>query len=173
MAFSEATLGSRVTEIALAPLKQPELIPSVLPLVLGAAVIELYFGKYKHEELGWNTSVGNAIIWVSTGVSLFMTERVLEGLEELAAGFLLASGLLIGYMNFFHKWDESWAFKASSAGIVYPMAYVTVVVVKTSVPVEELTLKAGAAFVSGSIIFFHIVHMFESPAQDDFAARFN
>lgn len=162
-----ATVQSRLVDIALAPVRQPELLPSVLPLVLGAVVIELYFGKHENESLGWNTSVGNAVLWIATGANLLLTGVIDTATERYAAYFLLAVGGFIGYMNFYHKWSPSLAFRASSAEVVYPLAYVTVVVVKTGLPVDMTVLKASAAFIAGTVLVFKAVRMFEPPASQD------
>jgi len=168
MLLTNATVESRIYNLAMAPLEHPDIIPSVLPLILGAVVLELYFGKHKNETLGWNTSVGNAIIWISTGVNLFLTEKLETQAEVLASGFMLLFGALIGYLNFFHKWSESVAFRASGTDVIYSLGYVTVVVVKTDIPADNLTFKASAAFIFATILFFHMIRAFETPARDDF-----
>lgn len=169
---SSGTVKERFIEILLAPLNYPEIIPSLLPLALGAIVLELYFGKYEHESLGWNTSVGNAVIWISTGVNLIITGGLAEA-ERLVAYGLIAVGGLMGYMNFFHKWGENLAFRASSAGIIYTAGYVTVIAAGTNMPVNETTFKAGGAFVLAALVVFHIIQRFETPARDDFQVSFN
>lgn len=150
-----------VQTFALAPLENPEIIPTVLPLVAGAIVIELYFGKYETEDLGWNTAVGNAVIWVSTGVSLYMTEQPTEP-ELYGIMALIGLGLFIGYMDFFHKWSSTMAFMVSSSGVVYTLAYILVVFVKTDMTINEETLMAAAAFFIATNIVFKGVQMLET-----------
>lgn len=151
----------------LTPLEHPELLPSLLPLILGALVLELYFGKYTTEELGWNSSVANAVIWITTGITLLLTSE-LGRLERRASYFLIGIGSVVGYLNFYHKWPSTAAFAVSSAGIVYSLAYVTVVVVKTSLEVNPVTLKAAAAFIIGSNIGFKLLQGLETPSRDQF-----
>lgn len=165
-AFEAESLQERVLELAQAPLQNPEIIPTVLPLVLGAVVLELYFGKHQNEELGWNSSVGNSVVWISTGISLHMTE-VIESTRELySTYFIIGLGLFTGYLNFFHKWKSELAFIASSTTIVYSIAYITTVVIKTDIPADDLTLQAGAAFIVVIEIVFKIIKLFETPAND-------
>ncbi|WEL19299.1 hypothetical protein [Candidatus Nanohalococcus occultus] len=173
MAFQNPTVESRIIEFATAPLNNPELLSSLLPLILGAFVIELYFGKHTNEELGWNTSVGNAVIWISTGLNLYLTGALDTELERLATLVVLGVGSFMGYMNFFHKWSESWAFRLSSADVIYPLGHVTVVVVKTGIPVDDVTLKAGGVFVLLTIVGFRILRAFETPANDGLNMNFN
>ena len=168
MIVDRATLASRALEFVYAPVNQPELLSSLLPLIIGALIIEMYFGKHKTEVLGWNTSVGNAVIWISTGINLLITGAFESTVEKAAVYFIIGVGALIGYMDFFHKWSSSIAFRASSAEAVYPLAYVTVVAVKTDMPIDDLTMKAAAIVIVSTIVFFKILKTLETPAPDDF-----
>ena len=164
-AFEAASIEERIIELVQAPITNPEIIPTILPIVLGAIVLELYFGKHKGEELGWNSSVANSVVWVSTGISLHMTE-VIETTQELyATYFIIGLGLFTGYLNFFHKWKSDLAFLASSTTIVYSIAYITSVVIKTDMPADDLTLQAGAALIVILEVIFNVIRMFESPAK--------
>lgn len=156
-----------VKEFALAPVNHPELLPNLLPLIVGAVIIELYFGKHTQEELGWNTSVGNAIIWATTGVTLLLTSD-LTGSERLITYFIIGLGAFVGYMNFYHKWDDTVAFIISSAGIVYSLTYVIVIIVKTDLEISEPVIKAALAFIVGVNIIFKAMQSFEKPADDGF-----
>lgn len=129
--------------------------------------IELYFGKHSSEELGWNTSVGNAVIWVATGVTLLMTTSMTQT-ETYATYGLIVSGFFVAYMDFYHKWPSTVAFMISSSGIIYSLAYVFVLVVKTGMPLNSQVLKAAGLFVVGINVFFKIIQMFETPANDNF-----
>ncbi len=157
-------------ELVLAPLKHPELLPSLTPIILGAIIIELYFGRYSQEQLGWNTSVGNSIIWIATGVNLLINSS-LEPVERNAAFFLIAVGGLVGYMDFFHKWSSTVAFMVSSAGIVYSLAYITVVLVKTGIPINNTSIKASLIFLVAVNIVFKVMQMFETSADNQFSMR--
>ncbi len=169
----QATFTERIIDFVLAPVSNPELLPSLLPIMLGAFIIELYFGKHKTEVLGWNTSVGNSIIWVSTGLNLLLTEAIDSTIELYVSYFILGMGILVGYMDFFHKWSEAVAFRASSADVIYPLAYVTIVIVKTGIPADESTIKAAVGFIIGSILFFHLIRGLETPAPDEVADSFD
>lgn len=166
--IGEATLWSRFFEIVMAPANYPDLIPSVLPIIVGAFVIELYFGKHKTEVLGWNTSVGNAVIWISTALNMILTEQADTSLEKWVVFFILGLGILLAYLDFFHKWSSTVAFRASSADVIYPLAYVTVVIVKSPIPADDMAIQASILFMGASFIFFRLIRSFETPAPDDF-----
>lgn len=144
-----------------APLNYPDLLPSVLPLIGGAVVIELYFGKHKHESLGWNTAVGNAVIWITTAANLYMTEPLTRN-ELYATGALAATGLFVAYMDFFHKWKSTLAFTVSSSGVIYTLAYILVVYVKTGLTYSQEMLRAAALFFIGVNVAFTVLQGLET-----------
>jgi hypothetical protein len=171
LSATSLTVEEAIKTFIFTPMRQPELLPTVLPLVLGAVVIELYFGKYTQEELGWNTSVGNAVIWATTGVTLLMTTEMTQN-ERFAAYGLIAVGGFIGYMDFYHKWSDTVAFVVSSSGIVYTLAYISVIMIKTSMPVNQTTVKAAAVFLVGVNVVFKVVQSLET-SRDQTGVDFN
>lgn len=162
---NQSTIQEVVKEFVLAPVHHPEILPTVLPIIVGAVVIELYFGKHTKEELGWNTSVGNAIIWVTTG-SVMLINSNLTTQERYVTFGLIALGIFIAYLNFYHKWSSTVAFLASSSGIVYTLAYIFVVIVETDIQVNATVFKGAGVFFVGVIAAFKIIKSFETPAND-------
>lgn len=160
----EVMLG--VKEIILAPLNHPDMIPTLLPIILGGVVLELYFGKYTEENLGWNSSVSNSVIWISTGLTLLLTADITSFIGKAVSYFLIGLGLFTGYMNFFHKWSSTVAFIASSSGVVYSIAYVSVVIIKSGMPVNQLTLQSAAIALGGIGLGFQIIKFFEPSKRD-------
>ena len=147
-----------------APMQNQDLLPTVLPLVAGAVIMELYFGKHKQEKLGWNTSVGNAAIWMTTGISLLMTTSELSQPELNAVYALIGIGGFVTFMDFFHIWPSTVAFIVSSSAIVYSLAYTLVIIIKTGMAINQTTLTAAALFFIGINVIFKIVQSFE---EDD------
>jgi hypothetical protein len=161
---------NRTEFFARVPLDNQQMLPTLLPLIAGAVVMELYFGKHKQESLGWNTSVGNAAIWMTTGISLLLTETGLSQPELQATYALIAVGAFVTFMDFFHLWPSSVAFIVSSSAMVYTLAYTLVVVVKSSMVVNQTTLKAAALFFIGINLAFKIIQFLES--DDDSSMNF-
>src|SRR3989344_25778 len=60
----------RVLEILQAPLIMKDMLFILLPLLVVLLIIELYFGRYKYEKLGWNTAVGNSLALFFVGMNL-------------------------------------------------------------------------------------------------------
>jgi len=162
---SEIVVGA--FQIIIAPLNNTELLPTLIPIILGGLVLELYFGKHTHEKLGWNSSVSNSVIWLSTGLTLLLTAELGTPLEEGVTYFLIGTGLLTGYLNFFHKWPSTIAFMASSSGMVYSLAYVAVVMIKSNIQVNNLTLQSAVLALSAIGIFFQMIKILEPPAREE------
>lgn len=149
-----------------APLQDQNILPTVLPLIMGAVIMELYFGKHKQEDLGWNTSVGNAVIWMTTGISLLMAESLSQ--PELYATYgLIGVGAFIAFMDFFHIWPSTVAFIVSSSAVVYTLAYTLVVIIKSGLTIDQTTFKAAAIFFIGTNVVFKIIQSFEKDADSD------
>lgn len=146
------------------PIDNPEILPNVLPLVLGLVIMELYFGKHKKESLGWNTAVGNSILWISTGISLYMTSTLGQVQLYMVYG-LIGIGILVAYMDFFHKWPSTVAFFISSSALIYSVAYMLVIVVKTGLPMKTLTYQAAAIFLIGVNLVFTFIQGLEKDAD--------
>lgn len=159
--ITESMTVDRALEIFVkAPLNDSNLALSLLPIVAGAMVMELYFGRYTEEELGWNTAVGNSIIWLTTGVTLFTVFASTPGEKNAALG-LIALGLFFGIMDFTHKWPDYIAFFVSSSGIVYSITYAVTILVRTDLEVDAVSLRAAALFIVGSNIVFKIIELVE------------
>ena len=152
------------------PIDNQEMLPTLLPLMAGAVIMELYFGKHKQESLGWNTSVGNAAIWMTTGISLLMTETGLSQPELYAVYTLIGLGAFVTFMDFFHIWSSTVAFVISSSAMVYTLGYTLVVIVKAGFPVNQVTLKAAALFFIGINLAFKVIQALES--DDDSSMNF-
>lgn len=163
--FQEEVFSTAVS-IFTAPIEYTDIVPIVLPLILGGLIVELYLGKYKREELGWNTAVGNAVVWLATGISLLVTEP-LAGLEVQATFFLILLGLFVGFMDFFHIWPERIAFFVSSSGLVYTIAYTIVVMIKTEIEVNTATLLGAGVFIAVIQAVFLFLKFIEQP-RDSF-----
>jgi len=164
MILGDYTVRTALENFVFAPMRNPELLPTVLPLIIGVTVIELYFGKYQKEDLGWNTAVGNSVSWMSTGIILLITTETTQQ-EKYATYGIIGIGALLGYLDFYHKLSDTVAFIVSSSGVVYTLAYVSVIMIKTSMPVNQTTLKAAAIFTIAVNIGFKIIQSFETPAD--------
>lgn len=157
----------RSKEILLAPFAGGEILWIVVPLIFTLLVMETYFGRYARDELGWNTAVGNALVLLFVAMDLFRTlvrqlpephtfRAVLLHLPE--GRFILAACVGIGgcYLiatNFFRILPKEIAFEISSAYPINFIAYATIVLVYTEIPLDWYTLF-------GAVVLFCLLAMF-------------
>ncbi len=157
----ESAAFERMGEIAKAPLTYPEIIPTILPLVIGFVILELYFGKYSHEELDWTAALINSLLWIKISLSLIWTETLETYPERYLTYSLLLLGLFTAYMNFNHVWRKKIAFVVSSEFMAYTYAYLIVILVKTDIVVDIVTLKASLLFLLMIFILITFVKLTE------------
>lgn len=163
-------IKAKVLEFIYAPMNNPELMSTAMPLILGGVIMELYFGKHKKESLGWNTSVGNAVIWSATGISLLMANNLSQP-ELYAVYALIAVGGFVTFMDFFHIWPSSVAFIISSSAVVYTIAYTLLLVIKTQSVINRNTLIAAGIFFVGVNVFFKFVQSLETNEDRGFSTQ--
>ncbi len=175
-------LFSRYMELILAPLEHKEMLWIVLPVTITLVVMELYFGVYSSEELGWNTATANSLFLVLVSFDLFRQLFVAGSLSFAAlsmypslfaiSGVLLLLGIVMLILNFTHSMPRHLAFKISSVLPVNIFAYLSVVVVYSNlssasggvmqgIPIDRMTAAAAVLLYISLFIIFGIVHMLE------------
>jgi len=150
------------------PLNNPSLIPSLIPVLVGLVVLELYFGRYTREELGWNTAVGNATMLVTTSLTLIYEEGLLYDVRSsggVVAFTILGVGLFILTLNFYHIWPARLAFNVSSAFIVYVLVYITIALTYGDILIDTNTIFASALVFIALFWVFTIIQFIETSAD--------
>ncbi len=178
------SIGDRFVELVSAPAKHPNMIWIVTPLVITLLLMQFYFGRYKREELGWNTAVGNSMVLIfvsldllryiygDTGInSLDVTNIPLQNFKATIIALVVGSaGFLMMFTNFFHIIPKKVSFFISSSLPVNLMAYVAVILVYTSIPLDFYTLIASLVLFIALLIVFNILHLIE-PKSDEIIYR--
>ncbi|MFQ5620385.1 MAG: hypothetical protein ACE5FT_00920 [Candidatus Nanoarchaeia archaeon] len=144
----------RTLQIIVVPTIERDILWIIAPLIFGLIMIQMYFGKYKTEQLGWNTAYSNTIslMWVTFLLFKFMDDSY--GLQTawdtpgLHGQMLLVSSvgvltLALAFFNYQHLLPKWIAFFLSSAVPTSIIAYLTIVVVMGRIPVDNITLISG------------------------------
>ncbi|MBU0461022.1 MAG: hypothetical protein KJ574_00390 [Nanoarchaeota archaeon] len=165
-------IKERAMALIMAPQENPDMLWIVFPLAVSLFFMTLYFGRYKREELGWNTAFGNSLALLFVAVDLFREiAKDTTHLKLLEQGiissrllvpallFLLAAFLLLS--NFFHILPKIFAFFISSALPINLLAYVGIVVVYTGFPFDRITLAAALMLFLIMMILLSIIKIFE------------
>lgn len=137
-------------EILLAPFVTTEMLWILIPLLISIVLMELYFGRYILEEVGWGSVFGNAIVLIFVGLDLFrfLFNNGTLGLADfknlLAIGVLL-EGVVLTLISFFHLLPRHWAFSIGAKMPTSLIAYISIVLVY--IPSDITFLTAIYAFI--------------------------
>jgi len=180
------SLFTRLGDVALAPINHVEMLWIITPMIITLVMMELYFGRYKKEELGWNSAVANSLVLVFVSVDLlrrvygddgfldFLTTDLFSSVDvpikTVIAIAILFYGVLLLFFNFFHIFPKKFAFFISSSLPVNFIAYMAIVLIYAELPIFEqdgyLTLIASFIFFMLLAFFFTVIQMIE-PKSDN------
>lgn len=172
-----ATISSNVfqrfTELITAPYHYKEMLWITLPLVIALLLMELYFGRYAKEELGWNTAVGNSLVLIFVTIDLIrhltsittdpsFMNVVFGNFDKIILIAIVAfSSLWLLTAEFFHFIPKKLAFLISSSLPVNITAYIIIIAVYTAIPLDLTTLIAAIMLFIALMLVFKIIHFFE------------
>jgi membrane protease YdiL (CAAX protease family) len=145
----------RLIDLLLTPFMNPELFWIILPLIIATLLMIFYFGRYKNEQLGWNTAFGNNIALLFVGLNLL---QVLWQKEMLLSNKALFIYLLILYniiqliINYFHLIPKGISFVLNSTLPINFINYFAIILVYSNINLDFTTIIAG-------IVFFLIIYL--------------
>ncbi len=186
--FSELGRGfqlilERSFDILKQPLVNTEMLWILLPLLATLFLIELYFGRYRKESLGWNSAVGNSLVLFFVAVNLFSflyrsdllisvsvipPNLFVDALEKsLITFFILVESILLITLNFFHMMPRNLAFGVSSALIINFIGVIAVILVYSNLEINIITLLATLLIFIALALFFKILQLIMPKAQNE------
>lgn len=166
----------RFIQLVSAPLTDPRMLWSAIPLFIATIFMTLYFGKYQQEQLGWNTAFGNTMVFlfVSIGIIqyLFYANGVGSWNNVLESGFnltitlgLLGASTVLMLITYYHLLPKGIAFFLFSAAPVNVSVYVLMTIVYTGVPADRVTLGAAVLLFAVIFAFLRSLQMVERMAS--------
>jgi hypothetical protein len=188
------TAFDRYFTILLFPVNNPAFVPSVVPLIAGLIVVAFYYGRYRNEELGWGAAVSNTLIMTTTGVILlyeiapdavtwqYLQTNALAVLSYvtgtsladsgadprfMVASGIIALGLVIITLDYYHLWPKHLAFFISSGFMVYTLAYLTIAIVYETLPVSTGTALASIGAIYTSLLFVRTLKVMSNTQDRD------
>jgi len=146
---------NRGVEIIEAPIHVPNMLWMLLPLLATLLLMEFYFGRYKNEELGWNTAFGNSLVLMFVAIDLFrrLYEPSGQGIFKyittasdikiiVPLGILILALILI-LVDFFHFIPEKIAYIMSSPTYINLIGLFGIILVYTdSIPLDWTSIFA-------------------------------
>ncbi|MBU0929747.1 MAG: hypothetical protein KJ623_01605 [Nanoarchaeota archaeon] len=134
----------RFIEILTAPYHIPEMLWIAIPLLITIFLMEIYFAKYREEELGWNTAYGNSIVLIFVAIDLIrhlFNNGLLDiNVKALVIVLLIIDGAILTLIDFYHLLSKEFAFGLSSKLPTNFLAYCAIILVYTNIPVDWVTL---------------------------------
>ncbi len=173
-------IWDRVLEIAKQPLLSKDMLWILLPLLLTLLLIELYFGRYKREELGWNSALGNSLVLFFVGMNLFswlqrndLLYFAVFGETALAKSIIAAvvtlESILLIALNFFHATPKKIAFSLSSVLLLNFIGVISIILVYSPIDMGILTLLASVVLFVLLCFFVKSLQLFEKePIEKEF-----
>lgn len=161
---------SRLGMILKAVFNHPEMLWILVPITLSMILISYYFGKYKKEELGWNTAFGNGVVLLFACVDLFRylyNEHIL-GLNPytLLVTVVLFEGVFLTLLDFLHALPKSFAFALSSGMTVNTISLCLILLVYGKIPLDYITAIAVAIMASVIVLLLRIMQLLEFEEDD-------
>jgi hypothetical protein len=174
--YLSINLFNRGADMIKAPASTPDMLWMLLPLAATLLLMEFYFGRYKEEELGWNTAFGNTIVLIFISIDLF--RHLYEPSGQTVFQFILSAGdikvivplwiaglaLLLMLVDFFHFLPKKIAYMLSSPTYVNLIGLLGIIVVySTSIPLDWTTVFACAIlFVIANLIMLGLYYIIPS-----------
>jgi len=171
-------LYQRFIDIITAPIRIPGMLWIITPLVVALLLMEFYFSRYTKEELGWNTAVGNSLVLIFVSIDLlrhiygdqnFLAMEITELLlvkKTIIALVVAAASFLLLFTEFFHVLPKKFAFFVSSSLPVNLIAFFSIILVYSEIPLDVYTLISGVAMFAILLVVFRIIKAIVPKAKD-------
>ena len=145
---------TRFVELLQAPVNEPMMLWFAVPLLIATVMMTLYFGRYRQEELGWNTAFANAMVFIFVSIDIIrqMYESSVpyswlnildKPLYLMITAALSIFGVLSMLVIYYHLLPKKIAFRLFSNLPVNIAIYVIMCVVYAGVSLDRYTLLAG------------------------------
>lgn len=153
-----------------APFKVPEMLWMLVPILGTIILMEFYFGRYKEEELGWNTAFGNALVLTFIAIDLFrhiyepigvsISDALMSGDAKIIISIaLFGVAIFIVLLDFFHFLPKKIAYVISSSSFIHMVAILGIVIVySVNIPLDWTTLFACTLIFILANFILHILY---------------
>lgn len=181
--FAIRLIIDRSLEIIRQPAMNGEMLWILLPLLVALFLIEIYFGRYSKEELGWNSAVGNSLVLFFVGLDLasyLYSKNLLIGFtavpvalidvasqKTFIAFIIILESVFLIILNFFHLLSKRFAFGISSGLIMNYIGVISIILVYSDLPLDLLTLSAILLIFIALVLFLWLLRLIEPKAEEE------
>jgi len=135
----------RFVELLIAPYTNSEMLWIVIPLLLSMFFVTIYFGRYRYEELGWNSAFSNSLILIFVSINLvhkLYREGILGYLDfkNLLVLAVIFESVALLMISFFHLLPRNVAFNLYQNVPINVVAYAVVVLVYSDIKIDIVTI---------------------------------
>lgn len=168
-------LYERFLEILLAPYYFRDMLWMIVPIILTTLLMELYFGRYKYEEMGWSSVFGNSLVLIFVSIDLVRHIYNLDGWQGLnvitpqtvLVVAVIFEGILLTLTGFYHLLPRGFAFELSSHLPINFIAYISVVLIYSGIPIVDFfTVLSSLALLIVFAIVIKLIQIFTPKAVD-------
>jgi len=156
-----------------------EMLWILLPLLAAMFLLELYFSRYKKEELGWNSALANSLVLFFVGLNLcsflynpdpsknmlygfgsIKPELMEEAIKKSAiAFFIVFESVLLMLLDFFHLVSKRFAFGISSGLVLNFIGAISIILVRSDVKIDLITIPAVLLLFAFTVAFFSLLRL--------------
>jgi hypothetical protein len=170
--YFHTVIWPRLIEMLVIPIQRKATLEILIPLLVSLLLIQIYFGRNKNEQIGWNTAYANSIVLLFVTVHLgsyvygtygdaiwdiHNSDVFYKGLIVLAMGLIAFCLILI---DFFHSLHKRLSFLLSSSIFVTFISFISVVLVYSSIPFDRDTVFSAVFILIYAVLFFKIFRWF-------------
>jgi len=176
-------IWDRAVEIVKQPIINKEMLWILLPLVAALFLMEIYFGRYKREELGWNSAVSNSVILFFVGMNLLSflyNKNLLLGLTDInpifmgvaikktfIAVIILLESIFLIILNFFHLVSKRFAYGISSSLIMNYLGVVSIILIYSDILLDFISISAILFIFIITAVFFSLIRLLEPKVAEE------
>ncbi|MDD4877684.1 MAG: hypothetical protein PHO02_01455 [Candidatus Nanoarchaeia archaeon] len=162
---------SRIWLITKSVFAHPEMLWAIVPIAVSMILISYYFGKYKKEELGWNTAFGNSVVMLFACMNLYrhLHESSMLGFNSytMLVSVIMLEGFALTLLDFLHAMPKSFAYALSSGMTVNTILIFLSIIVYGRIPMDYITALAVGVMAFAIILLMRIMQFFELASEDD------
>ncbi len=169
------------------PFLSTDMLWILLPLLATLFLIELYFGRYRRETLGWNSAVGNSLVLFFVAVNLFsylyrsnllISVSLIDPnmisiavIKSIITFFILLESILLIVLNFFHLMPRNLAFGISSALMINFIGVIAIIhVYSDTLPFDIIAVLASLViFIALTVAFKGLQLMMPKASKEEIA----
>ena len=140
----------------------------IIPILTTIFIIEMYFGRYSDEELGWNSAVANSLILIYVGVNLlhylYLKQIFYFGSYLIISIILVILGITLAILDYHHWLPKRISFGVSSVLPINFLAIFSIIFVHGELTLDLLTLYAAIILLIVLFSSVKIMHYVEKKA---------